>query len=369
VRSSVEGSIISDSIEELPMASTIFDHPHRRFNPLTGDWILVSPQRARRPWQGKVEALPETVRPQYDPGCYLCPGNTRAGGLHNPPYNTTFVFTNDFAAIEPVDEASAREHNDHGLLIAHPESGICRVVCFSPRHDLTLAEMDLPALRAVVEAWAVEHRTLGMMPSVNYVQIFENKGEIMGCSNPHPHGQIWAEASVPVEPAKELRCQKTYLESHGTCLLCDYLLIERQRGDRMVCENDHFAALVPFWAVWPFEILVLSRRHCAAITDTNGPERDALADIVRRVAVRYDNIFATSFPYSMGLHQAPTDELPHPEWHFHLHFYPPLLRSATVKKFMVGYEMLANPQRDVTAEFSAQRLREQSETHFGRSTS
>jgi len=312
--------------------------------------------------------LPEQVRPQYDPGCYLCPGNQRAGGIQNPRYIETFVFDNDFAALEPISGADLEEYNNQGLLIAHAESGVCRVVCFSPRHDLTLADMDHAAILAVVNTWVEEHRALGSMPSVNYVQIFENKGELMGCSNPHPHGQIWAGRSIPVEPSKEMRCQKAYLDEHRECLLCTYLQVEHRVADRLVCENDHFSALVPFWAVWPFEILVLGRRHCGSVTDLTATERDALADIVRRVTVRYDNLFSTSFPYSMGLHQAPTDTLPHPEWHFHLHFYPPLLRSATVRKFMVGYEMLANPQRDLTAEASAHHLREQSETPYARST-
>jgi UDPglucose--hexose-1-phosphate uridylyltransferase len=347
--------------------STLFDNPHCRLNLLTGEWVLVSPQRARRPWQGKIEPLPERQRPAYDPLCYLCPENARAGGERNPRYSQTFVFSNDFAALEPIAGGNGEGFNDRDLLIAHAESGVCRVVCFSPRHDLTLAEMDTPAILAVVNTWVEEYRMLGSMPSVNYVQIFENKGELMGCSNPHPHGQIWVQHTVPNEPAKEAYRQKLYLEKHGKCILCDYLQIEESRRDRVVCENRHFVAVVPFWAVWPFEILLLGRRHLGAITDLNLEEREALADVVRRVTVRYDNLFAASFPYSMGIHQAPTDGVPHPEWHFHLHFFPPLLRSATVRKFMVGYEMLASPQRDTSPEFSAQRLREQDETHYTRS--
>jgi len=340
------------------------EHPHRRFNVLTGDWIQVSPHRAKRPWQGKEEEHPGKQRPQYDPGCYLCPGNDRIGGEQNPDYDKTFVFTNDFSALK-TDTPPAEFRKDD-LLIARGEPGICRVICFSPRHDLTLPEMEMKDIEFVVDVWTREYEQLGSREEINYVQIFENKGQIMGCSNPHPHGQIWAQASIPVEPAKELRQQREYLDTHGTCLLCDYLRLESSLGDRVVVENDHFLVLVPFWAVWPFETLVMSKRHLQGFPDLRQAEKKALADIVRRLTAKYDNLFRVSFPYSAGFHPAPTDGQEHPEWHFHMHFYPPLLRSATVKKFMVGYEMLANPQRDITAESAAERLQDLSEIHFSK---
>ncbi|HEX8903987.1 MAG TPA: UDP-glucose--hexose-1-phosphate uridylyltransferase [Longimicrobiaceae bacterium] len=335
------------------------DHPHRRLNPLTGEWVLVSPHRARRPWQGQTEAAPADHRPAYDPGCYLCPGNERAGGVRNPAYTGTFVFDNDFAALRP-DAPDAGVDVD-GLLVARPEPGLCRVICFSPRHDLSLSEMEPAAIRRVVDLWAEQYAELGARPDVGHVQIFENKGEVMGSSNPHPHGQIWAQRSVPLLPAREGERQAEYLARHGRTLLGDYLALEEARGERLVCGNDHFAALVPFWAVWPFETLVVSRRPAAAITALDDAERDGLADVLRRLTARYDNLFGVPFPYSAGFHQAPTDGEAHPEWHLHMHFLPPLLRSATVKKFMVGYEMLAEAQRDVTPESAAERLRAQSE--------
>jgi UDPglucose--hexose-1-phosphate uridylyltransferase len=332
------------------------EHPHRRLNVLTGDWILVSPHRGTRPWRGQIEASVPDHLPAYDPGCYLCPGNQRAGHEENPPYTGTFVFDNDFSALQrstPPDSI-----DEGGLLVAHGEAGICRVVCFSPRHDLTLAGMETRDIRSVVDVWTEEYASLGGRPEIRHVQIFENKGAVMGCSNPHPHGQIWAESTIPHEPAKETDRQMSYLRAHGRSLLGDYLALELGKGERIVVENDAFVVLVPFWAVWPYETLVVSRRHVQNLTDLAEGERDALADIVRRLTVRYDNLFATPFPYSAGVHQSPTDGNAHPGWHLHMHFYPPLLRSATIKKFMVGYEMLANPQRDIGAEGSAARLRE-----------
>jgi len=324
--------------------------PHRRRNPLTGEWVLVSPHRTQRPWQGQVEGSTADAGRQYDPACYLCPGNARAGGARNPQYSSTFVFTNDFAALQP--DVAAMKFDAGGLLAAESEAGSCRVVCFSPRHDLTLARMKVPEIESVVGIWTEQFRELGSLPGVNYVQVFENRGEIMGCSNPHPHGQIWANQTIPNEPRKELESQLAYLSTHGSCLLCDYLKLEGGSGARLVCDNEHFAALVPFWAIWPFEILVISKRHFADFSSLDAPARAALADILKRTTTRYDNLFQTSFPYSMGFHAAPTDKQSHPEWHFHAHFYPPLLRSATIKKFMVGYEMAAN------------RLREVGEVHF-----
>jgi len=337
-------------------------HPHRRHNPLTGEWVLVSPHRNKRPWQGQVEKPAIDERPQHDPSCYLCPGNDRAGGTKNPDYDGTFVFQNDFSALLP--DAPDGRTNDHELLVSESEAGLCRVICFSPRHDLTLAEMDAADIRKVVDLWMEQYEELGALDYINYVQIFENKGAVMGCSNPHPHGQIWAQRSVPGEPAKELENMQRYFAGKGSTLLGDYLAVELERAERIVCENDHFAALVPFWAVWPFEVMILCKRRVSSLLEMNDAEKDALSDIVKRITTRYDNVFACSFPYSGGLHQAPTDGDAHPEWDFHMHFYPPLLRSATVKKFMVGYEMLGNPQRDITPESSAAMLREMSEVHF-----
>ncbi len=338
------------------------DHSHTRLNLLTGDWVLVSPHRSKRPWQGKVEDVPADSRPAYDPKCYLCPGNERVGGEKNPAYDTTFVFTNDFSALQ--NDTPAGEVNRKGLLQAKSESGICRVICFSPRHDLTLPEMDTAAIRKVVDLWADEFTTLGSRSDINYVQIFENKGEMMGCSNPHPHGQIWAQRSLPLEIVKESTQLKAHYDKTGRSLLTDYLEVEQEEKTRIVVENEHFVALVPFWAVWPFEVLVISRRHLQQITQLTEAEKDAYADIIRRLTIRYDNLFRVSFPYSAGIHQAPTDGNTHPEWHLHMHFYPPLLRSATVKKFMVGYEMLGNPQRDITPEWAAERLRSLPEVHY-----
>lgn len=330
--------------------------PHRRLNPLTGEWVLVSPHRMQRPWQGQVESPPPEHRPAYDPSCYLCPGNARAGGVRNPPYTGTFAFDNDFAALRPLDSSPYRVGDD-ALLVARPEGGICRVLCFSPRHDLSLAELDLPALRAVVDLWTEESERLGRRPDIAHVQIFENKGAAMGCSNPHPHGQVWAQQSVPRESARETEHQHAYHARHGRTLLGDYVRREVARDERIVCSNDGFVALVPFWAVWPFETMIVSRRPVASLAQLTDAERDQLADIVKRLTMRYDNLFELSFPYSAGIHQAPTDGAAHPEWHLHLHFYPPLLRSASVRKFLVGYEMLGEPQRDLTPEAAAERLR------------
>jgi UDPglucose--hexose-1-phosphate uridylyltransferase len=346
-------------------------HVHRRYNPLTGEWVLVSPHRTQRPWQGQVERLPGTERPAHDPTCYLCPGNGRAGGARNPAYESTFVFNNDFAALVP--EAPAAGSVDP-LFRAAPVSGDCRVICFSPRHDLSLPEMPVEQIRTVVDVWAAQTGELGQ--KYRWVQVFENKGAVMGCSNPHPHGQVWALDALPNEPAKEERQQGSYHVEHGRPLLLDYLAAELDRGERVVVANDGWVAVVPYWAVWPFEILLMPRQHVLRLPDLEGGQRDALADILKRLLTRYDNVFETSFPYSMGWHGAPTGpgvrgqesaglvDSDSEHWQLHAHFYPPLLRSATVKKFMVGYEMLAEAQRDITAEQAAARLQEMPEVHY-----
>ena len=343
---------------------------HRRWNPLTRDWVLVSPHRTDRPWQGQTETPSTPAALQYDPNCYLCPGNQRAGGNQTPKYTSTYVFENDFAALKPDVSSDLLDLSDQsdqdGLLVAQGESGTCRVLCFSPRHDLTLAKMDVPSIRTVVDAWAQQAEELSSDPEIGYVQIFENRGAMMGASNPHPHGQIWATHSLPDEILLELAGQGTYHAEHnGQCLLCAYLAVELTKSERVVAQNDHFAAVVPFWAVWPFETLVLPRQHAARLADLTPDQRDGLAQILQDVTSTYDQVFSTPFPYSMGLHPAPADSQPHPEWHFHLHFYPPLLRSATVRKFMVGFELLGSPQRDITPETAAQTLREAAKRRGG----
>lgn len=328
---------------------------HRRFNILTGEWVLVSPHRTKRPWQGKVEQLPPQKRPTYDPNCYLCPGNERAGGALTPEYEDTYVFTNDFASLI---ENSGNDGFEKGLLKAKGEQGICRVICFSKDHSLTIPEMSIEAIQKVVNLWVNEYLELGSKSFINHVQIFENKGSIMGCSNPHPHGQIWAQSSIPGEAAKKCREQLSHWNTTGKSLLLQYLEEEIEARERVVCENEDFVALVPFWALWPYEALIIPRRHLQNIGQMSNKERQNFASIMKDLTQRYDRVFDTSFPYSSGIHQSPTDGKEHPEWHFHMAFYPPLLRSATVKKFMVGYEMLGEAQRDITAEIAAAKLRE-----------
>ena len=344
----------------------MLNSPHRRFNPLTGEWVLVSPHRAKRPWLGQLEKTSPENLPQYDPTCYLCPRNERAGGFKNPDYESTFTFDNDFAALLP--EETPEHASSHPLLASISERGLCRVVCFSPRHDLTLPELDNASIENVITTWTEQTVDLSKNDFIHYVQVFENKGAVMGCSNPHPHSQIWATEHIPNEPAKELEHQKNYFNQNGRTLLSNYLAEEHKRNERIVFSNDHFTALVPYWAVWPFETMIVAHRSIARLNQLNSAEVTALADIYKRVTTRYDNLFEISFPYSMGFHQAPFDGKAHLEWTLHAHFYPPLLRSATVRKFMVGYEMLAMPQRDITPESAAERLRSRSNTHYKKQT-
>jgi UDPglucose--hexose-1-phosphate uridylyltransferase len=336
--------------------------PHRRFNPLTSEWVLVSPHRTQRPWQGRVEKLPVETQPQYDPTCYLCPGNSRAGGAVNPKYQNTYLFDNDYAALLPkVPETTAR---DGDLLIAETERGICRVGCFSPRHDLTVARMTVDELRLVIDMWAEQYRELGDVSWIKHVQIFENRGAMMGASNPHPHCQIWANEHLPNQATREQHAIDDYQKQHASCLLCDYLKIERDSGERIICENEEFVVVVPFWAVWPFETLLLSKQHLSSMLELNDRQRTLLGEIMKQITTRYDNLFEVSFPYSMGFHQSPTDGASHSEWHLHAHYLPPLLRSATIQKFMVGYELLGTPQRDITPESAAERLRQLPAVHY-----
>ncbi|MBI9101702.1 MAG: UDP-glucose--hexose-1-phosphate uridylyltransferase [Spirochaetales bacterium] len=341
------------------------ENPHRRYNPLSGEWVKVSPHRTKRPWDGQVEDPVIDDLPAHDSGCYLCPGNTRAGGHKNPDYKETFIFDNDFAALLPEQLKGDTEVNKAGGLVrASADRGLCRVLCFSPRHDLTLARMSCEEIQTVVKMWTDQYEEIGSKDFINHVQIFENRGAMMGCSNPHPHGQIWAEEAIPDLPAREINNQKAYFVKKGSQMLSDYLTFELGEKERIVYQNDHFAVLVPFWALWPFETMILPKRNISSLSEMTDHECASLAEAIRILGIKYDNLFSTSFPYSMGIHQAPTDGEEHPELTLHFHYFPPLLRSATVKKFMVGYELMAMAQRDITSELSAARLRELPEVHF-----
>lgn len=338
------------------------EHSHTRYNLLTGEWVLVSPHRTKRPWQGKVETVPGDNRPAYEPDCYLCPGNKRADGSLNPLYQDPFVFTNDFSALLP--DTPNGKINIKGLIKAESTKGRCRVISFSPDHSLTLPQLNNEQIEKLVDLWCHEFSSITIDSSIRYIQIFENKGDMMGCSNPHPHGQIWSQNTIPVEIHKETIAQQAFYAEHQQSLLSAYLQLELELKERIVIENDDFVVLVPFWAVWPYETMIISKRHVAYITDLTAKERKSFSDAIKKLTTKYDNLFNISFPYSAGIHQAPVNNGDYNEWHLHMHFYPPLLRSATVKKFMVGYEMMANAQRDITPEYAAKRLRELADVHY-----
>lgn len=344
------------------MSINFSEDPHTRVNILTGEKVLVSPHRSKRPWQGQVEDLPPDNRPEYDQKCYLCPGNSRADGTQNPDYKDSFVFVNDFSAL--LYDTPPATLNEDDLLVAETQKGICKVISFSPRHDLTLPELSVDDITAVVRLWKREFEELSANEWIKYIQIFENKGAIMGCSNPHPHGQIWAQSALPVEIEKENNNQLNYYTKYGKSLLSAYIAKELQVSERIIVDNEHFVALVPFWAAWPYETMVVSKRHVRTVAEFTEEEMRDLAATLKELTTRYDNVFSTSFPYSAGMHQAPVNSGDQAHWHWHMHFYPPLLRSATVKKFMVGYEMLGNPQRDITPEFAANVLKQQSTIHY-----
>ena len=342
------------------MTSYINKQPHRRYNILTDEWVLVSPHRTKRPWQGKTDKTTFVKKANYDENCYLCPTNKRASGDVNPDYKGTYSFKNDFSAL--LSDTEEITFTD-GLLKASSESGICRVICFSPDHSLTLPLMSASEIYDVISLWRKEYAELGANPKINHVQIFENKGDIMGCSNPHPHGQIWAQRSIPEVVLKKQIQQQKYWKANKRSLLADYITQEIEADERIILKNEHFVAVVPYWAVWPYETIIVPIKHYNNIEQLNSEEQQAFAEIIKDLTTKYDNLFETSFPYSSGIHQSPTD-MEHQEGHFHMSFVPPLLRSAEVKKFMVGYEMFANPQRDITAEQAAETLKSLSTIHF-----
>ena len=336
------------------MNTNLQDYSHKRFNILTGEWVLVSPHRAKRPWQGQNEEISNEKRPAHDPSCYLCAGNTRINGEENPKYEDVFVFTNDFAALQTTSPKFAV---NKGLFKAESEQGICKVICFSPDHSKSLADMAVEDIDKVVKTWQKEYTELGANDMINYVQIFENKGAVMGCSNPHPHGQIWSQSTLPNEVDKKDQQQNTYFSKNNSSLLGDYLQQELEANERIIYQNDDFVVLTPFWAVWPFETMIVPKKQFTNITMISEQESFNFADAISKITQAYDKLFECSFPYSSGIHQSPTDGKPNNHWHWHMSFYPPLLRSASVKKFMVGYEMFGSPQRDITAEQAADRLK------------
>ena len=336
------------------MNTNLQDYSHKRFNILTGEWVLVSPHRAKRPWQGQNEAISNEVTPIHDPSCYLCAGNTRINGEENPKYENIFVFTNDFAALQTT---SPKFSITDGLFKSESEQGVCKVICFSPDHSMSLADMEVLDINKVVKTWQNEYTELGSNDMINYVQIFENKGAVMGCSNPHPHGQIWSQSTLPNEVDKKDQQQRTYFSENNTSLLGDYLEQELEANERIIYQNDDFVVLTPFWAVWPFETMIIPKKQYINITKISEQESLNFADAISKITKAYDKLFDCSFPYSSGIHQSPTNGKINDYWHWHMSFYPPLLRSKTVKKFMVGYEMFGSPQRDITAEYAAKKLR------------
>ena len=338
------------------------DFPHKRYNPLTGEWVKVSPHRTKRPWNGQREESSRNILPVFDEGCYLCPGNERAGGVKNPDYKGVYVFNNDFAALLPDTETI--EENENDFIKGKTEKGLCRVICYTDKHNITMAQMQTADIINIINIWKKEYLYLAEKDFINHVQIFENKGAVMGCSNPHPHGQIWAEEYIPNLPAAEITNQKNYFDKHKSPLLCDYAEYESRKEERIIYKNSSFIAVVPYWAVWPFETMILPLRHITSIDQLTENETEDFADIFKKTTVKYDNLFKTSFPYSMGIHQNPVDGKDYHYTQMHVHFAPPLLRSATVKKFMVGYELMAMPQRDITAEKSAEVLRSLPEVHY-----
>jgi UDPglucose--hexose-1-phosphate uridylyltransferase len=337
------------------MNTELQDYSHKRYNILTGEWVLVSPHRAKRPWQGQNEAISNQQLPSYDPSCYLCAGNTRINGEQNPKYNDVFVFTNDFAALQTT---STKFTVNEGLFRAESEQGICKVICFSPDHSKSLADMNVLDIDKVVKKWQNEYIELGANDMINYVQIFENKGAVMGCSNPHPHGQIWSQSTLPNEVDKKDKQQFTYYSKNKRSLLGDYLKQELEADERIIYQNNDFAVLTPFWAIWPFETMIIPKQQYSNIIKISAQESLGFADAISKITKAYDKLFECSFPYSSGIHQAPTNGKSNNHWHWHMSFYPPLLRSATVKKFMVGYEMFGSPQRDITAEVAAKLIKE-----------
>jgi len=336
------------------------EHSHRRYNPLTQDWVLVSPHRSKRPWQGQQEAPvpPSTVK--HDPSCYLCAGNTRVNGEKNPNYTGTYVFTNDFAALQPDEYINSSEQ--HPLMRAQPARGTARVICFSPDHSATLPQLPISGLQEVVKCWSEQVEELSQ--HYQWVQVFENKGAAMGCSNPHPHGQIWAQDQLPSLAEKAHNAQQAHYAEHKSPLLLDYLALELEKRERIVEENSEWVGLVPYWACWPFELMLLPKRHATHLHKLDTAQQAELANILKPLLSRYDNLFQCSFPYSMGWHGQAFNDNHNDFWQLHAHFYPPLLRSASVRKFMVGYEMMAEPQRDITPERAAEQLRNCSPVHY-----
>ncbi|XP_032806063.1 galactose-1-phosphate uridylyltransferase [Petromyzon marinus] len=340
------------------------EHQHIRYNPLRDEWVLVSAHRMLRPWQGQVEHVADSEVPRRDPANPLCPGAVRALGQVNPDYEGTFTFDNDFPALQP--DAPSPGPSEHPLFRTEAARGNCKVMCFHPWSDVTLPLMSIPEIRAVIDKWADIVTELGSQ--YQWVQIFENKGAVMGCSNPHPHCQVWASSFLPNEPRIADRTQKAYYNTNGVPMLLQYAQMEAEKKERVVVENSDWLAVVPYWATWPFQTLLLPRRHVQRLTDLTASERDSLAEVMKRLLTKYDNLFENSFPYSMGWHGAPTGEwltegnCDH--WQLHAHYYPPLLRSASIRKFMVGYEMLAQAQRDLTPEQAAERLRSLPKEHY-----